>query len=499
MTLEDDAQDQRMTALVRPPEWANAPSSETYDLIAIGGGTGGLTAASGAGLLGARTALIEDHLLGGDCLVHGCVPSKALLHAASVAHEVRHAGEWGVHATLDRIDFAQVMAKLRSIRADIAHDDSADVLAERQVDVLFGRATFTGPNRLEVDGRELRFKRAVIATGARPRVPDIPGLAEHAITNEQVFDLTELPDRLLVVGGGPIGCELGQAFARFGARVTLVELGERLIPIDDPEAAAMLLESLRGDGVDVRLRTELREVAPVDGGLEATFADPRGEARMVFDKILVAVGRIPNIDGLGLDTAGVKSTPQGIEVDRWQRTSNRRIYAVGDVAKGPNFTHAAFAQGATSVYSALLPFLARKPRSPMSWVTFTDPEVAHVGLRWSELEALGDQVQTITLGLDHNDRARTDGDTRGFGRVHVQRGTNRVLAATFVCRHAGELIGEMAVLMTVNKGLTTILDTVHPYPTKGWLTLFLANEHSLLRLTPSTKTWLKRWFRWFVR
>lgn len=487
-----------MTALVRPAGWTVPSTVEVYDLIAIGGGTGGLTAASGAGLLGAKTALIEDHLLGGDCLVHGCVPSKALLHAASVAHQVRTAHEWGVHATVDRIDFSAVMNRLRSVRADIAHDDSAGVLAERHVDVIFGRAQLTGPDRLTVDGRELRFKRAVIATGAHPRVPDIPGLREHAITNEQVFDLETLPERLLVVGGGPIGCELSQAFARFGARVTLVERDERLIPADDPEAAAVLRNALKADGVDVRLKTELRQVEPVDGGYAATFAG-EDEARLVFDEILVAVGRIANTDGLGLDAAGVRYGPRGIEVDAWQRTSNRRIYAVGDVAVGPNFTHAAFAQGATSVYAALLPFVAKRPKSPMSWATFTDPEVAHVGPVWSELHAMGEQVQTITLGMDQNDRARTDGDPRGFGRFHVRRGTDRLLAATFVGRGAGELIGEVALLMTMNKGLSTILETVHPYPTKSWLTLFLANEHSLSRLTPTTKTWLQRWFRWFVR
>ncbi len=499
MALPDNQHDQRMLALVRPAQWAVAPRSDTYDLIAVGGGTGGLTAASGAGLLGARTALIEDDLLGGDCLVSGCVPSKALLHAASVAHEVRHAHHWGVNAKVEGVDFARVMEKLRSIRADIAHDDGAEVLAKRDVDVLFGRARFVGPDRLTVGDRELRFKRAVIATGARPRVPDIPGLAEHAITNEQVFDLRQLPQRLLVVGGGPIGCELGQAFARLGAEVTLVELGDRLIPVDDPDASALLLASLRADGVDVRLETKLAGVKRADRGYFATLTTDGGDEQLRFDQVLVAVGRIPNTHGLGLDAAGVDVREEGIIVDRWQRTSNRRIYAVGDVAQGPNFTHAAFAQGVTSVYAALLPFLARKPRSPMSWATFTDPEVAHVGLRPAELQALGEKIQTITLGTDHNDRARTDGDPPGFGRIHLRSGTDRIVAATFVGRNAGDLVAEVAALMTANKGLTTVLETVHPYPTRSWLTLYLANEHSLLRLTPSTKTWLKRWFRWGLR
>ena len=499
MTLSNNPHDQRMLALVRPATWTAAPTSDVYDLIAVGGGTGGLVAASGAGLLGARTALIEGDLLGGDCLVHGCVPSKALLHAAAVAHEVRHAQDWGIHATIEQIDFAQVMAKLRRIRADIARDDAAEVLAQRKVDVVFGRARFTGPDRLTVGDRELRFKRAVIATGAKPRMPDTPGLAEYAMTNEQVFDLDTLPRRLLIIGGGPIGCELGQAFARFGSQVTLIQRQSRLLPVDDPDAAAVLLDSVQADGVDVQLETEVVRVGPAREGYEATLQRAGVETQWTGDKILVAAGRVANTQDLGLDAAGVSYDRHGIAVDRWQRTSNRRIYAVGDVAQGPNFTHAAYAQGATSVYSALLPFVARTPRSPMSWVTFTDPEVAHVGLRWSELQALGDRIQTITLGMDHNDRARTDGDARGYGRLHIKRGTDKLLAATFVGRHAGELIGEIAVLMTANKGLTTILDTVHPYPTKSWLTMYLANEHSLQRLTPTVKTWLQRWFRWFVR
>ena len=499
MTLPNNVHDQRMTALVRPPDWAVTPSTKTYDLIAIGGGTGGLVAASGAGLLGARTALIERHLLGGDCLVHGCVPSKALLHAASVAHRARHAHEWGVHTQIDRIDFAQVMTKLRSIRADIAHDDAAQVLADRSVDVLFGKATFTSPRTLDLDGTELQFKRAVIATGARPLVPNIPGLAEHGMTNEQVFDLEALPDPLLVVGGGPIGCELAQAFARLGSKVTLVELGPRLIPVDDSDAAEILLESLRNDGIDVRLNTEITAVARAGDGYAATAKTRDGEQILTGDKILVAVGRVPSVEGLGLDRAGVRYERQGIVVDRWQRTTNRRIYAVGDVAQGPNFTHAAYAQGATSVYSALLPFAARRPRSPMSWVTFTDPEVAHVGLRWAELKDLGDRVESFTLELEHNDRARTEGDCRGFGRIYVHRGTDRIMAATFVGREAGDLVAEIAVLMTANRGLRTIVDTIHPYPTRSWLTMYLANECNLARLTPSLRGWLRRWLAWMLR
>ena len=335
MTLPSDPHDQRMTALVRPPHWNVVPSSETYDLVAIGGGTGGLVAATGAGLMGARAALVERHLLGGDCLVHGCVPSKALLHAARLVHDVRNAGRFGVRASVDEVDFPAVMAALRSTRADIADDDAAYQLADRGVDVLFGEARFTGRRSLEVDGQPLRFKRAILATGARPRVPDIPGLADRALTNETVFDLQELPARLLVIGGGPIGCELGQAFARLGSSVTLVQRGNRLLPADDPEAASFVWEALVRDGLDVRLNAEVTEVRGQPGDLRVTVEGSDGTAEVACDQVLVAVGRVPNVESLDLQAAGVHTDPQGIVVNAWQRTSNRRIFAVGDVAKGP--------------------------------------------------------------------------------------------------------------------------------------------------------------------
>ncbi len=499
MTLKGDPHDQRMTALVRPPDWSVVPAGEIYDLVAIGGGTGGLVAATGGGLLGARTALVERHLLGGDCLVHGCVPSKALLHAAQVVHDIRNADAWGVTATVDDVDFRQVMAKLRSIRADIADDDAAYQLADKGVDVLFGNARFTGPRTLEVDGAPVRFKRAVVATGGRPRVPDVPGLAEHAHTNETIFDLDDRPDRLLVVGGGPIGCELGQAFARLGSRVTLVQRGDRLLPVDDPDASELLLGVLRQEGLDVRLQTEVTEVRKSTTGLEATVRGAEGTSSLACDAVLVAAGRVPNVENLGLDEAGVEVGRSGIVVDRMQRTSNRRIFAVGDVAEGPNFTHAAFAQSVGTVYAAIVPFLAKRSRSPLSWVTYTDPEVAHVGLTPQQLAERRGHVQTITLPMDRNDRARTEGDARGFGRIHVRRGSDRILGATFVGRGAGELIGEIAVLMTAGRGLRTVLDTVHPYPTRSWLTLYLANEQNQTRLTPTLGRWLKRWFAWGLR
>ncbi|MEN0066587.1 MAG: FAD-dependent oxidoreductase [Myxococcota bacterium] len=496
MTLTNNAHDQAMTALVRPPDWPVAPYPKTYDLVAIGGGTGGLVAASGAGLLGATTALIERDRLGGDCLIHGCVPSKALLHMARLAHDMRHADTFGIHARDVRVDFAAVMDKLRAIRADIAHDDAAEALAERGVDVRFGTAVFTGRRTLELDGHPIRFKRAVIATGGRPRMPDVPGLAEVAMTNERIFDLTEQPAKLLVLGGGPIGCELAQAFARFGSEVLLVQRGTRLVPADDPEASAVLTDALRSEGLDVRFETTTTAVRSANDGRHAVdLQGPDGPLTIEVDAILVATGRQPNVESLGLDRAGVAYSERGIRVGVGQRTTNSRIYAVGDVAEGPNFTHAAYAHGARATLSALFPFRSREP-SPMSWVTFTDPEIAHVGLRHDELQALGARVTTVRLGWDHNDRARTDGDARGFGKIHLKRGTDRILAATFVGRDVGDLIGEVAVAMTTGKGLSAIRDTIHPYPTRSWLTRDLAVEHNVARITPVLRRVLRTWFDW---
>lgn len=495
MTRPENLHDRAMTALVRPPQWVAPPLRDHYDLVAIGGGTGGLVAASGAGLLGATTALIERDKLGGDCLVHGCVPSKALLHLARLAHEMRHGADVGISAHQVTVDFPRVMDRLRSIRADIAHDDAAEVLAQRGVDVHYGTARFTGRTTLELDGRPLRFKRAIIATGGRPRMPDIPGLAEVAVTNERIFDLDDLPGTLLVIGGGPIGCELGQAFARFGSQVIVAQRGARLLPADDPEAADVLTEALRAEGVNVHLNTTATAVRQAGDQSIVDLVGPDGPQTVTVDRILVAVGRQPNVDGLCLEAAGVAFTGQGITVGPGQRTSNRRIFAVGDIANGPNFTHAAYAHGVRATMSALTPFTHREA-SPMSWVTFTDPEVAHVGLRHDELVAMGDRVETVRLGFDHNDRARTDGDARGFGKVHLLRGRDRILAATYVGRDVGDLIGEVAVAMTAGKGLSTIRNTIHPYPTRSWLTRDLAVEHNFKRLTPTWRRVLRTWFDW---
>jgi pyruvate/2-oxoglutarate dehydrogenase complex dihydrolipoamide dehydrogenase (E3) component len=286
-----------------------------YDLVAIGGGTAGLVASGGAALLGARAALVERAYLGGDCLVTGCVPSKALIVAARVAHDARRAAEFGIRAGPVEVDFPAVMDRVRRVRADVARHDGADEMRQRGVDVLFGTARFTGPRKLDLDGTPIRFRRAVICTGGRPDVPDVPGLRENGLTSETVFGLTELPERLLVVGGGPVGCELAQAFARLGARVTILQRGNRLLPRDDPDAGALVAETFRAEGVDVRFGTVPTKIERDGSRLRAEVRGPGGDETFRADQVLIAAGRRPNVEGLNLEAAGVVADAGGVRVD----------------------------------------------------------------------------------------------------------------------------------------------------------------------------------------
>ena len=380
-----DGHNQTLLANVHPPDWKNPEPASRYNLVVIGAGTAGLVSAAGAAGLGARVALVERHLMGGDCLNVGCVPSKALLRSAHLAAEMKRAGEFGVGVGLERearVDFFEVMERMRRIRAQISENDSVRRFRdELGVDVFLGSARFTGPDAIEVDGKTLRFKRAIVATGARPALPPIDGLAEVGyLTNESVFSLTELPRRLLVLGGGPIGCELSQAFRRFGAEVTLVEAGRQFLPREDPDAAQILARSFERDGVEVRLDTKLVKVEAADGSKRVTLEHDGGFDGLSVDEILVGVGRVPNVEGLNLELAGVQFDRQGVQVDDRLRTTNRRIYAAGDICMATKFTHAADFAARSAIQNAL--FFGHKTLSALTipWCTYTDPEIAHVGM-----------------------------------------------------------------------------------------------------------------------
>jgi pyruvate/2-oxoglutarate dehydrogenase complex dihydrolipoamide dehydrogenase (E3) component len=449
-------------------------------------------------------ALVERHLMGGDCLNVGCVPSKALLRSAHLAADVKRAGEFGVGVGLERearVDFSEVMERMRRIRARISENDSAHRFRdELGVDVFLGSARFTGPDAIEVDGKTLRFKRAIVATGARPAVPPINGLAEVGyLTNESVFSLTELPRRLLVLGGGPIGCELSQAFRRFGAEVTLVEAGRQFLPREDPDAAQILARAFERDGVEVRLDTRLVKVEAADGSKRVTLEhDGRFEGLSV-DEILVGVGRVPNIEGLNLELAGVQFDRQGVQVDDRLRTTNRRIYAAGDICMATKFTHAADFAARSAIQNAL--FFGRKTLSALTipWCTYTDPEIAHVGMYERDARGRGIETQTFLRQLRDVDRAIAEGDEEGFVKIHVKKGSDRILGATIVARHAGEMISELSVAMAAGLGLGGLASVIHPYPTQAEAIRQVGDAYNRTRLTPRVKRLFERFLSFRLR
>jgi pyruvate/2-oxoglutarate dehydrogenase complex dihydrolipoamide dehydrogenase (E3) component len=485
----DDVHDRALVENVHPPGWENPRPSGRYNLVVLGAGTAGLVSAIGAAGLGARVAIVERHLMGGDCLNVGCVPSKGVLRASRAAAAAREAGAYGVRiAGPIEVDFAAAMERMRRLRARISHNDSAHRLAKLGVDVYFGDARFVAADAIDVGGATLRFARAVIATGGRAAAPAVPGLAEAGyLTNETVFSLTRLPPRLVVIGAGPIGCELAQAFRRFGSTVTVVSLDASLLPREDADAAAILAGRFEREGVELRLGAKLLRVER-RGGAKVVVLEREGRAEEVIgDEILVAVGRAPNVEGLELEAAGVAAGRGGVEVDDRLRTTNRRIYAAGDVCSAFKFTHAADAMARIVIQNAL--FFGRKKASALviPWTTYTDPEIAHVGLNAREARERADDVTTITVPLAEIDRAVLDGDAEGFARVHAERRSGRILGATLVAAHAGEMIGEMSLAMTAGLGLGTLSGTIHPYPTQSEAWKRAGDAWNRTRLTPRVR------------
>lgn len=501
MTIEllpGDPHDRALLANVRPPGWVNPTPAPRYNLVVIGAGTAGLVCAAGAAGLGARVALVERELMGGDCLNVGCVPSKALLRAARAAAAVRDAGSFGVRAAPAEIDFAAVMQRLRRLRAGLSPTDSAERFRSLGVDVFLGDGRFTGRDTVEVAGQTLRFRRAVIATGARAARPDVPGLAEAGyLTNENVFALTELPRRLAVLGGGPIGCELAQAFARFGSKVTLLQRDARVLPREDPDASALILQSLQRDGIEVVTGSEVLSVSARGSEKISRIRSPGGEREVVADAVLAGAGRRPNVETLGLDAAGVAFDPRrGVTVDDRLRTSNPWVFAAGDVCSGYQFTHAADAMARLVIQNALFFGRARATSLVIPWCTYTDPELAHVGLTEAQANEQNVRVQVFTQPLERVDRAVLDGESAGFVKVLVRAGTDRLVGATVVSAHAGEMIGELSLAMTNGLGLRHLASTIHPYPTRAEALRKLGDAYNRTRLTPWVRWVLRKWLNW---
>ncbi|MBA2304121.1 MAG: mercuric reductase [Acidobacteria bacterium] len=486
-------------ALVHPADWSTPEPVGRYDLVVLGGGTAGLVSAMGAAGLGARVALVERHLLGGDCLNTGCVPSKAIIRSARAIGELRRAAALGVTAPSVDIDFGAVMRRMRERRASIAVNDSAERVRRAGIDVFFGSARFADTETVVVGNSRLRFRRAVIATGGRPVAPPVPGLdGVSYLTNETIFDLTVLPKRLLIIGAGPIGCELAQAFARFGSTVTVLDQSHEILPREDADAAAVVRRSMLRDGIHFELGVRLDRVDHVDGDVLVQLLRSvagRTEASSVSgDAILVAAGRAPNLEDLHLDAAGIQSSKQGVVVTDRLQTSNPRVYASGDVCSVFKFTHAADAMSRIVLQNAL--FFGRRKASALviPWVTYTDPEVAHVGVSLAEAAQADSRLATVTVQLCEVDRAIVDDETDGFVRVHHERG--RLRGCTIVAPHAGEMIGEVVYAMGHGGTLADLSATVHPYPTQAEALRKAGDAYRRQSLTPGVKRWFERYFRW---
>jgi len=481
-----------------PVDWVNPTPSGRYNLVVIGAGTAGLVAAAGAAGLGAKVALIERNLTGGDCLNVGCVPSKALIRCARAASDVRRAAAFGVHVGDVRVDFPAIMERMRRLRSEIAPNDSVERFTKLGIDVFLGEARFTGEDCVNVGGQTLRFSRAAIATGGRASVPDIKGLAEAGyLTNETVFSLTELPRRLAILGSGPIGCEMAQAFARFGSEVTLIGTSEHILDREDPDAAARVEASLKRDGVTIRCGGKTAEVRR-HGDERTVVLDCDGQhSEVTVDAILVGVGRTPNVDRLGLDAAGVKfDAHHGVDVDDRLRTSNPRIFAAGDICTKYKFTHTADAMARIVIQNALFFGRAKASALHIPWCTYTDPEIAHVGHYERDAKDAGIEIDTFEIELKDVDRAKLDGEDDGLLKVHVRKGTDKIVGATLVAAHAGEMISEITLAIQAGAGLGTLAKTIHPYPTQAEAFKRAGDAYSRTRLTPFVKALMTRFLAW---
>jgi pyruvate/2-oxoglutarate dehydrogenase complex dihydrolipoamide dehydrogenase (E3) component len=434
------------------------------DLCIVGAGSGGLSVAAGAAQMGASVVLIEKHRMGGDCLNTGCVPSKALLAAAHAADAVRHAGRFGVNGHEPAIDFAGVHAHVHGVIAAIAPHDSVERFEGLGVTVLRAAARFTGPDEVEADGQRIRARRFVVATGSSAAVPPVPGLAEVPfLTNESVFDLTALPGHLIVIGGGPIGVEMALAFRRLGAAVTLLERAS-ILPKDEPEAVAVIRGVLLREGIALHEGAEILGVRRAANGVEVELKGSEAPVLLHGTHLLVAAGRRPNTQELGLEAAGIAATPRGITVDAGLRSSNRRVYAIGDVAGGPQFTHIAGYHAGIVIRNALFGLPAKVDYAALPWVTYADPELAHVGLTEADARSAGHAVTILAQPLSGNDRAQAEGATEGLIKV-VLGPRGRILGATIVAPRAGEMIGLWGLAIQKKLRIGAIASSLAPYPT----------------------------------
>jgi pyruvate/2-oxoglutarate dehydrogenase complex dihydrolipoamide dehydrogenase (E3) component len=467
---------------------AERPGEGIYNVIVIGAGTAGLVTAAGTAGLGGRVALIERNKMGGDCLNYGCVPSKALISSARLVHRIREAANWGLRNHEPQFEFCEVMERMRERRASIAPNDSQERFESLGVDVFRGGARFVSPHEVEVDGRRLHARNFVIATGSRAAIPKVEGLdAIPYFTNETVFDtLGNKPNRMIILGGGPIGCELGQAFSRLGVKITLMHSGSQLLRAEDRDVGEFMRACFEAEEIEVRLNVKVRRAKRSNGTI---VLETNGGA-VSADALLIATGRTPNIESLNLEAAGVKHDHNAVHVNDYMQTSQRHIYAAGDVANRLKFTHTADFTARAVVQNILMPlsFLRQKVSGAIvPWCTYTDPEVAHVGLGEQQAMEVGTAYDLFVVDLAEVDRAVVEDEANGFAKVLTRKGSDEILGVTIVGPHAGDLIHEFVVAMNGHIGLGKIAGMIHAYPTLAELARKAGDKYNKTRLTPFVK------------
>lgn len=489
-----DEHNQRLESNVHPPDWENPKPSRPYHLVVIGAGTAGLVTAAGAAGLGTRVALIERELMGGDCLNVGCVPSKGIIRVGRIAATVRDAEPFGVNVPDgSTVDFGKAMERMRRLRAKISPADSAERFSKLGVDVFFGRGAFVDGSTVSVTRNDgtvdtLKFKKAVIATGARASAPPISGLdSVQYLNNENLFSLTELPKKLGVIGSGPIGSEMAQAFARFGSEVYLFERADHILTREDADAAAVVQKEFERDGIHLTLDSQDMEISSAEGGRIRVAVKQSGQPNeVIVDQLLVAVGRAPNVDGLNLEAVNVTYGDSGIEVNDHLQTTNPRIYAAGDICSKYKFTHAADFQARIVIQNSLFavgPFGKKKASDLIiPWATYTSPEIAHVGMYETDAQKAGIEIDTYVQELADVDRAILEGQADGFLKIYTRKGTDQIVGATIVAENAGDMISEVALAMTNKIGLGKIASTIHPYPTQAEAIRKLGDMYNRTRL-----------------
>jgi pyruvate/2-oxoglutarate dehydrogenase complex dihydrolipoamide dehydrogenase (E3) component len=468
---------------------------DVYNVVVVGAGTAGLVTAAGTAGLGGRVALIERNLMGGDCLNFGCVPSKALISSARLIQQIRESEKWGLGRQSPQFAFEKVFERMRARRAKIAPHDSQERFESLGVDVFRSEARFVSPREMEVNGQKVRAKNFVIATGSRAAIPKIEGINSIPyFTNETIFDgLKEKPESMIVLGGGPIGCELGQAFSRLGVQVTIVQSAAQLLPWEDVDVADFMQKRFMAEGIRVPLNAAAKRVSMRDGKVALEFADA---APITADVMLIAAGRTPNLRALNLETAGVDYDEQGVKVNTCLQTSQPHIYAAGDITNRLRFTHTADFTARIVVRNILMPLQLLRQKvdwSVVPWCTYTDPEVAHVGLGEKKAKQKNIQYNLFVVPLEDVDRAVVESEEAGFAKILTIKGSDKILGATIVAPHAGDLLQEFVLAMNAKIGLGRIASMIHAYPTFAELARKAGDKYNKTRLTPRAKkifTWL---------